>query len=169
MQQITCHNKSTLVQAMAWCCQATSYYLSQWWSRSLSYSISRLQWVKILDFGTNLQNKIYTIKPENFSLRLWKIQLTEQINSLWPSDARWRQRFGSTLAQVMDCCLTAPTHYLNQCWLIISEVQWHSYSGNFTTDASTINHYNLFKSTCLKFQSNFPGTNELSFQSKMTD
>ena len=24
--------------------------------------------------------------------------------------------------QVMACCLTAPSHYLNQCWLIISEV-----------------------------------------------
>ena len=44
------------------------------------------------------------------------------VNSLWPSDAIWRQRSGSTLAQVMACCLTAPSHYLNQCWLIISEV-----------------------------------------------
>ena len=48
------------------------------------------------------------------------------VNSLWPSDVIWRQRSGSTLAQVMACCLTAPSHYLNQCWLIISEVQWHS-------------------------------------------
>ena len=47
--------------------------------------------------------------------------------SLWPSDAIWWQRSWSTLAQVMACCLTAPSHYLNQCWLIISEVQWHSY------------------------------------------
>ena len=39
----------------------------------------------------------------------------------------WRQRSGSTLAQVMVCCLMAPSHYLNQCWLIISEVQCHSY------------------------------------------
>ena len=39
-------------------------------------------------------------------------------NSLRPSDAIWRPRSGSTLA---------PSHYLNQCWLIISEVQWHSY------------------------------------------
>ena len=38
------------------------------------------------------------------------------INSLWPNDAIWRQRSGSTLAQVMACCLTAPSHYLNQCW-----------------------------------------------------
>ena len=29
---------------------------------------------------------------------------------------RWH-RPGSTLAQVMACCLTAPRHYLNQCWL----------------------------------------------------
>ena len=38
-------------------------------------------------------------------------------SSLWPSDAIWWQS-GSTLAQVMACCLTAPSHYLNQCWLI---------------------------------------------------
>ena len=62
------------------------------------------------------------------------------LNSLWPSDTIWRQRSGSTLDQVMACCLTVPSHYLNQCWLIISEVQWHSYQGNVTGDASTINH-----------------------------
>ena len=44
------------------------------------------------------------------------------LNSLRPSDAIWRHRSGSTLAQVMACCLTAPSHYLNQCWLIISKV-----------------------------------------------
>ena len=44
------------------------------------------------------------------------------LNSLWPSDAIWRHRSGSTLAQVMACCLKAPSHYLNQCWLIISMV-----------------------------------------------
>ena len=51
-----------------------------------------------------------------------KIFCTASINSLWPSDAIWRQRSGSALAHVMDCCLTAPSHYLNQCWLIISKV-----------------------------------------------
>ena len=47
------------------------------------------------------------------------------LDSLWPSDALWRKRSGSTLAHVMACCLTTPSHYLNQCWLIISKVQWH--------------------------------------------
>ena len=46
------------------------------------------------------------------------------LNSLWPSDAIWRHGSGSTLAQVMACCLTAPSHYLNHCWLIICKVQW---------------------------------------------
>ena len=48
------------------------------------------------------------------------------VNTLWPSDIIRRQGNESTLAQVMACCLTAPSHYLNQCWLIISKVLWHS-------------------------------------------
>ena len=35
-------DQSTLVQVMAWCCQATSHYLSQRWPRSLSpYGVTR--------------------------------------------------------------------------------------------------------------------------------
>ena len=61
----------------------------------------------------------------------------------------------STLDQVMAWCLTAPSHYLNQCWIIISKVQRHSSEGNFTIDTSAINHNHLPK------LSNLPGTNEL--------
>ena len=45
-------------------------------------------------------------------------------NSLWPNDAIWRQGSRSTLVHVMACCLMAASHYLNQCWLIITKVQW---------------------------------------------
>ena len=45
------------------------------------------------------------------------------VNLLWPNDAIWWHRFGSTMAQVMAWCLTAPSHHLNQCWLIITAVQ----------------------------------------------
>ena len=41
--------------------------------------------------------------------------VNESIKSVWPSDAIWWHRSGSTLAQVMACCLMAPSHYLNQC------------------------------------------------------
>ena len=64
------------------------------------------------------------------------------LNSLEPSDAIWRWRSWSTLVQVMACCLTAPSHYLNQYWLIISKVQWHPSESNFTRDASAISHWN---------------------------
>ena len=40
--------------------------------------------------------------------------------------AIWQHRSGLILAQVMACCLTAPSHYLNQCWFTILKVQWHS-------------------------------------------
>ena len=49
---------------------------------------------------------------------------------LTPCDAIWRHGSGSTLVQVMACCLKAPSHYLNQYWLINSEVLWHSPEGN---------------------------------------
>ena len=41
-------DKSTLVQVMAWCRQATSHYLSQWWPRSLlPYGVTWPLWVKL--------------------------------------------------------------------------------------------------------------------------
>ena len=60
------------------------------------------------------------------------------INSLWPSDAIWRQGSRSTLVQVVACCLMAPSHYLNQCWPVISKIQLHSSDGNFTWDTPVI-------------------------------
>ena len=44
------------------------------------------------------------------------------ISLLWSSDAIWWHRSELTLAQTMACCLTATSHYLNQCWLLISKV-----------------------------------------------
>ena len=42
-------DKSTLVQVMAWCRQATSHYLSLHWPRSVSlYGIIRPQWVHVI-------------------------------------------------------------------------------------------------------------------------
>ena len=38
----------------------------------------------------------------------------DSLNPLWPIDIIWRHGSRSTLAQVMACCLTAPSHYLNQ-------------------------------------------------------
>ena len=79
------------------------------------------------------------------------------VNSLRPSEAIWRHRSGSTLAQLLACCLTAPSHYLNQCWLIISKVLWHSSAGDFIRDTSATIHYKFsLKFTFLKFKFKSP-------------
>ena len=57
-----------------------------------------------------------------------------KVNSLWPSDAIWRQGSRSTLVQVLVCCLTASSHYMNQCWLVITKAKWCSYESNFAWD-----------------------------------
>ena len=67
------------------------------------------------------------------------------LNTLWPSDVIWPHRSRSTLAQVMACCLMAPSHYLNQCWLLISEVLWHSPDSNFTENTEDIYRWNQFE------------------------
>ena len=55
-----------------------------------------------------------------------------RVNSLWPSDAIWWRWSRSTLVQLMACCLTAPSHYLNQCWLIINRVKTNVSLGHAT-------------------------------------
>ena len=65
-------------------------------------------------------------------------------NSLWSSDALPQHISGSTLAQIMACCLMAASHYLSQCWLVIREVLWHSPESDFTRSAHELNRWEVF-------------------------
>ena len=56
--------------------------------------------------------------------------------------------------------LTAPSHYWNQCLLIVSKVHWHSFKANFTSHQSVKLAYNLISH--LKFHLNLTGANELN-------
>ena len=49
------------------------------------------------------------------------------------------------IGQVMACCLLAPNHYLNQCWLLISKLLWHSPESNFIVSAQVAILYNDFE------------------------
>ena len=124
-----------------------SHYRNHWWMliRPIQINFSNI-WNRIQEFSFN------------------EIPVMEKygllgFNSLWPSDAIWRQRSGSTLAQVMACCLTAPSHYLNQCWLIISKVLWHS-SEDIITRRFEDTIIKRLKIRFLKLHQDFPGTNE---------
>ena len=114
----------------------------------------------------------YIVNPVHAKFLLWKHknvfaffvswQHGGTVDSLWLSEAIWRPRSGSALAQVMACCLTAPSHYLNLCWLIINEVQGQSSEGNFTRDDTSVtNYWNELENYLSKFSWNLPGTNEL--------
>ena len=49
-------DKSSLIQVMAWCHQATRHYLSHCWPRSMSpYGVTRPQWVKKLKLKNGSQ------------------------------------------------------------------------------------------------------------------
>ena len=147
---------------MAWCRQATSHYLSQCWPRSLSpYDVIRPQWVKKkqwADFRSpwvlfpECQKKIFMHLVCYVMLDFKKQMIAETygiwywpFNWLWPNDTIWQHRSGSTLAQVMACGLTAPSHYLNQYWLPISKVMWHSTESNLTVHSLAIILYSDFE------------------------
>ena len=80
--------------------------------------------------------------------RKWAIRL--RVIPLWPSDSIWLHRTGSTLAEVMACCLMTPSHYLNQCWCIISRVPWHSSEGIIITCSEDTNQKSYIENCIFK-------------------
>ena len=59
--------KWTLVQVMAWCRQATSHYLNQYWPRyPTPYSTTRQQWVNV--FNSLIQTWLMTSNPLSVSV-----------------------------------------------------------------------------------------------------
>ena len=73
-------------------------------------TISQVQCFKLFLFC-----RIITILLTCWISYTWLVDI---LNTLCPSDAIWWHRYRSTLVQVVARCLTAPTHYLNQCLLI---------------------------------------------------
>ena len=120
-----------LVQVMAWCRQAQSHYLSQWWPRSMSPNgVIRPQLVNslrlVITFGINEQNGEYyagnifkrILSHEKFNIL---IQISLKFVPEGPTDHKL------TLVQVMACCLfgTKPSRKptLTCGWL--NQLQWH--------------------------------------------
>ena len=67
----------------------------------------------------------------NAMLKYGFTSLTRTHTCMWEyATFTWQEGSRSILAQVMACCLTAPSHYLNQYWLMVSEVFWHSLDSN---------------------------------------
>ena len=73
-----------------------------------------------------------------------------------------RHRSESTVDQAMSCCLAAPNHYLNQCWLLNSEILWYSVDINCTPTAQVSILYYKFRNYTFKSPSHLIWVNELT-------
>ena len=94
---------------------------------------------------------------------LWQLEVP-YINTLWPSDTIWREKSRSTLAQVIAWCLTHQAiTWTNIDWTSAksSDIDIHIGAISQEMPHPSITEICL-KITRLKFQSNFPGANELS-------
>ena len=70
-------DKSTLVQVMAWCRQATSHYLSQYWPKSVSpYGVIWPQWVNL----ESITKKLYEL-DDNVNMHF--IHKIHHQNMMW--------------------------------------------------------------------------------------
>ena len=97
-------------------------YWLDWWQQAVTWINVDLSSVRSSDI--HLWASLQEIPQSSITEIIWKFKYlkfhsnfpgdSELINSLWPSDTIWRQRSGSTLAQVMACCPTAPSHYLQE-------------------------------------------------------
>ena len=91
-------DKSTLVQVMAWCRQATSHYLNQCWPRSkLPYGVTRPQWVKVpvsylwhicINIWLLMIFMIFSLIRRHHSIeRMWSLDLLQHFEYL--TDETW--------------------------------------------------------------------------------
>ena len=115
-------------------CHGNTFHITKplWWISPQNSSNAELRcfllFLACVSYWTNikvasdLRHHCTDVMALEWIFYLMSVYTKSLFNSLWPSGALWRQRSGSTLAQVMACCLTAPSHCLNQCWLIISKV-----------------------------------------------
>ena len=95
----------------------------------------------VISAGLLVMGMQHYLHMESISQKYWE-EPYGWINSLWPGDAICWHISGSTLVQVMACCLMAPSHYLNPCWFMMRSSGIHLRPGNFVRDPSAINHLN---------------------------
>ena len=70
--------------------------------------------------------------------------LSGMLNLLWPSDAIMENWIWVNIGSHNGLLSGAPSHYLNQCWLIISGVMWLSPEISFTVSAQATFLYNEY-------------------------
>ena len=120
-------DKTEMICSLWFVVYLVSNYLQQSWSRIQDNHCCEIEiptnWFCLPLNSTS--SKIY------FKRLLWFTTIPELFDPMWPNDAVLWHIFWPILHQVIPCCLTAPSHYLNF-WLFNHEVQWQSHEDNFT-------------------------------------
>ena len=118
-----------------WCisCEIGLIWMSLDWTDDQSTLVQLMAWCR-------QATSHYLSQCWPRSLLLYGVTRPQWVDRLvlWPSDIIWHHITWSTLFQAMVCCLTAPSHFLSQSWLIINEILWFSPEGNFTGKAQDI-------------------------------
>ena len=92
----------------------------------------------------------FNISVTQRAFHYWWIVQSITFNPSGPRNGIWRWKSWSTLVQVMACCLTAPSHYLNQCSLIFSKVLWHSSDAIIMRRFEDTNQYSKIRDSIFK-------------------
>ena len=101
-----------VISNQLWCHQQDVNQASETWP---SRSVKVVVFIIIYGFVMSRFPRCFLLQHCN----TWLYSL----KSLWPSDAIWRHRSGSSLAQVIACCLMAPSRYLKQYWVTIKSLK----------------------------------------------
>ena len=109
------NNIPALVQIMAW---------RRPGDKSLSEPVMLVYWRIYASLGLNELIKFQSQYKIFYAINWIENYFIEGqwVNLLQPSDTTWWHRSGSTLAQVMACCVMVPSHHWIQCWLLISSL-----------------------------------------------
>ena len=84
-------------------------------------------------YKISFEHEIFPSRKIKLKLSAKRQPFCSDLNkSLRLNDAIWRHRSGPNLAQVMACCPTAPSHYLNDDLSSNVLCTWHSPRINFT-------------------------------------
>ena len=150
---------------------APSHYLNEYWFL-IDVVMCHLPQS---DFSVSAQATILYNKFENYIFKNtstsprgqwvnhWRVKMKSQ--SLL-GNSIWRHTSGLTLAQVMAWCLTAPSHYLNQCWLTIKDILWHSPKSYLTRSAHELNLQPMFKDHHIKITITSPRSQRVMVKSQ---
>ena len=124
-------DKSTLVQVMAWCRQATTYHLSQCWPRSPSpYDVTRPQWVAEYIIFINPKND-----GRNKHKKTWCLILELSVTVHFKIHSRYlcscvNKRIGNLSVSYRTACVKSRSSYMNRTWSIF----WSSDKKHMTGD-----------------------------------